>query len=455
MHPITKVCVWSLKATVVVGGRKMGEWTEDARAASQALENDPDSPMAWHRLGCALAVSGQAGELLALADRAASRFGDSLIFFHNVVKDLATREYWDAVRSLTEAVPSARREHAIALYYSGCAQVVAGRHVEALKWFDRFKQSVLPRHRDFPLVDNLDFNLIFRQGMLIDSPEIVRQVRLQPPAVRPEIHFVGEPPSVSSPFVVAHVLDHYYFRRFAEELCAGHQAAGLAAPLHFHEVASQDPPLARLESLRRKFPALMIGFSHEAPGPWNHPVYYTCARFMVADKVMDYYGRPVMTVDADILPECPLDAIFAAAAGADFACFETGRNEPASVYQASIMWFGDTPRGRAFLSDLTSFCVAKLNLPPALSWMLDQAGLYSVLTQRGVDEPHFRFCALDKAMGLSLGQATRQLSSEGEKRAIMNAGLGPRGRQTSKESAKPRAAENNCPPARIIVPDTF
>lgn len=399
-------------------------------AARAALDLSPDDPLAWHALGLALAWAGEYAEFLALCDRAAPRFGDAVIFAHNVVKDLAEQAAWDRVRDLAAALPPERREHAPALYYAGCAEVALGRHPAALELFERFKHAVLPRYAAFPLTDP-GFNLIFRQGVLVERPEMVRQLAQQPVPAGPAIRFLGQPGGAGA-YVVAHVLDARYFRRFAAQLCRGHRQAGLSEALHFHVLAADDAVGGEMQALARSFPDLTLGFSLEPPGPWDHPVYYTCARFLVMNRLLDHYGRTVMTLDADILPTLQTARIFAAADGADFACFQTGRDEPASVYQASIMVFDTGTRARAFVDDLVRFCVAKLALPPALAWMLDQAALYSVLTQRGVDDPGFRFASLDAILGVPLVAALRQLSDEAEKRAIMTRAVSPRAEWTDR-----------------------
>lgn len=390
-------------------------------AARREWEARPDNPVSWHNLGLSLALSGDTQGMLSLADRAARPFGDAVVFAHNILKDLALRGQWTPVRRLAVSIPPQRREHALALYYSGCAEVTAGRHAAALEHFHRFQKSVLSRAAQFPL-GNPEFNLIFRQGVLVEPPPLVRGLPAMPLPTPPALTFIGDHRDAEAPFVLAHVLDARYFHRFAAELCAGHAAAGLPVPLHFHVAAADESMPAAMDALRRSHPGLNLGFSVEPRGQWDGPVYYTCARFMVATHLQDRYGCPVVTCDADILPVLPVDRMFAAAmeAGADFACFETGRNEPASVYQASIMVFGTAPRGRALTADLARFCALKLAMPQALSWMLDQAAIYSLLTQRQAEDPAFRFCALDRALGMGLPEAVRQLSTDAEKLAIMS-----------------------------------
>ena len=72
---------------------------------------------------------------------------------------------------------------------------------------------------------------------------------------------------------------------------------------------------------------------------------------------------------------------------------------------------------------LHRFVVSKLDRPLFLTWMLDQAAMYSVLTLLAKTRPSFRFTDLGKATGHAYVDVTRQLSTEAEKNAIMNGRL--------------------------------
>lgn len=394
----------------------------DRASAAQALTENQENPQNWHDFGLALAAQGDGPALLSLAEVAAARFGDAVIFFHNVVKDLALRQHWDLIDALMATVGPDRREAAVLFYYRGCADVAAGRESASLDWFARFRQAVLPRHKQFPLTSDDAFNLIFRQGALVDPVELTRQALAQPLPPVPGPTFHGRAAGGQGDFVLAHVLDRRYFLRFAESLCAAHVQAGMTRTVHFHVVSADDTTLAEIARLRAAHDGLVLGFSTEPVGSWDHPVYYTCARFFVVPALLDHYGRDVMCVDADIVLNLDPARIHAAARDAGFACFRTGRQEPASAYQASVMIFCRDHGGALFAGDLARFCAAKLGWPPILGWMLDQAALYSVLAQRRQDAPDFRFIALDQALGLGLEECTVQLSSQAEKHSLMTGG---------------------------------
>ena len=60
---------------------------------------------------------------------------------------------------------------------------------------------------------------------------------------------------------------------------------------------------------------------------------------------MDWYRKPVLIVDADSIILGDLREIADAALRFDFPRFETGRTEPASVFQATITHFANNENG--------------------------------------------------------------------------------------------------------------
>jgi hypothetical protein len=381
----------------------------------------PDDAITFHRLGLDHVRALRVGALLDLADQVGPKFGSSLVFFHNVAKDLVLGKEWDSIARLAADVPEQRLEQAIALYYAGCARIALGDHKGSLDYFQRFKSVVLRRHKDYPLATDANFNLIFRQGSLVETPQFTRLLVQKPIAkVPPSPVFMETPAAHGASFVLAICLDARYFARFASDLCRGYEALGLREPLHFHVIQADDASFALFADLKARHPALTLGLSREPAGPWSHPVYYSCVRFLVMEELIVRYDRPVLAMDADIVPKLKPDVFVGQAKGADFACFATGRIEPASAYQASVMYFSTSARTREFVSLLRNFVLAKMDLPPVLSWMLDQAALYSVMAMLAEDRPDFTFRNLGEALGQSIFDIQQELSTAEEKSRIMN-----------------------------------
>ncbi len=388
---------------------------------AQILRGAPDVPMNWHRYGIALAQADNVQELLTLADQAAPKFGSGVRFFQNIALHFVALGCWEAIRKLAMKVPQQRLESAVAVYYQGCEKVDAGDHEAALEIFKVFKQSVVPNHKSYPITTDKNFNVIFRQGTLVENIENTERIIAHPAAKAPPASTVAEQATTTaSAFVIAISVDARYFGRFAPVLCQGYADMGVKEPVHFHVVAPTPQSFDLFDRLKSEHAGLNLGLSFEQPGPWQHPVYYTCARFFAIERLLATYGLPVLAVDADILPTVSPSVFVESAGDADFACFNTGRNEPASVYQASVMLFPNRATTVDFISMLQRFVSSKLDKPPFLSWMLDQAAMYSVLTLVAKTQPSFQFADLNKAMGKGLGDLTRQLSTEAEKNAIRN-----------------------------------
>jgi hypothetical protein len=389
---------------------------------AKILEREPNVAMNWHHLGMALAREGKTQDLLALCDRAAPLFGNPIRFFHNLAIDLCKQKAWRVFSNLAQNIPTRRLEQPIAVYYLGCEQIEAGRYVRALEYFHEFKQAVQPRHASYPLTNDANFNTIYRQGTLPEGPENTARILAGVPTAASAKATLHTPAKVSNgDYVLAVSMDKGYFLRFAEELFEGYEKLGLSEPLHFHVVAPDASCIALFERLQKEHQGLNVALSTEPEGPWNNPVYYTCARFFVLNRIFDWYDKTVLFMDGDSLPTCHPSKFLAGLEGAHFACIKTERNEPASVYQAGIMVFANTPKTRDFADNVARFAMAKLDTPQVLAWMLDQAALISVLVLLSEADPEFRFANLRETAGTMTEGFLRNLSNDAEKNALMNA----------------------------------
>lgn len=397
--------------------------SSDALAAQ--LQADPATAMNWHRLGVAYAREGKISELLNLCDLAAPHFGDGALFFHNITIDLSQSGEWQVIVNLAAGIPRDRLEYPIALYYRGCADVAAGNHIAALDVFQMFKDAILPRHKAYPIAENANLNTIFRQGTLVENrPETEKLLAKVPTRMPPPLewrHAVDKARVFDVGYLVSVCMDARYFHRFAEDLLSGYADLNLTAPVHLHVIAPDADTCSRMDALAANPAGLSLAFSTEAEGPWKTPVYYTCARFFVAEQLLRDTGRPVVCMDGDSVPTVRPDRIVSALGEQDFAIFKTDRTEPASVYQAGVMAFAPSETALSFLSNVQRFILGKLDTPPILAWMLDQAALYSVLTLSSQSEPDFGLVNLTEALSTDLGSSLRHLSDEGEKQALMNA----------------------------------
>lgn len=387
-------------------------------AALAAGATDPDLA---HYLGLSLCLSGDDSGFLRVVAACQGSPDDQLDFYHTILLDLMKRGAWDALSRHAANMPTGTRLHAVATYYAGCAELARGRHDRAFQRFTAFRQIVLAQPKSFPLLTKANFNLIFRQACLLEAPEIVAEIARLPATDfargRPRIERYGQWTPASGQVVLC-CCDVAYFKRFAGELCRSMERWRPDILLHFH-VANLDSASFAFANELAASHALAVNVSFEPAPAWSHNVYYACNRFLVAPAVMDWYQRSLLIIDADSTLLGDLHEITDAAPRFDFACFETGRTEPASVFQATITHFANNDRGRHLLEMLARLIMQKLDMPPSLSWMLDQAALYSVVRYAERFVPDIAIGDFAAITGRGLRSFVGGLGSEDEKWQMM------------------------------------
>ncbi len=149
--------------------------------------------------------------------------------------------------------------------------------------------------------------------------------------------------------------------------------------LHFHIINFDRKCASVIYNIRSTYVELKVNISSELHETWHNPVYYACNRFLIVSKLLNFYSiNHIYTIDADSRLLHDLSNSIPTSENYDFCCFTTGRCEPASVFQATLMMFSKTTLTERFLNILRIFLFAKLNRPKVFTWMLDQAALYSV-----------------------------------------------------------------------------
>ncbi|HTZ77691.1 MAG TPA: hypothetical protein VMC10_07280 [Stellaceae bacterium] len=389
----------------------------------QALLQGHETVSAGLGLALCLALCGHDDELRALIAAGGSAPEARLAFLQAVLLELVGRKAWDCLCRLPAVFAGDPHLRAVSVYYAGCAEIARRRHDAAWPHFEEFKGIVLPRHREFPLTSSKEFNLVFRQACLIEPPARVREIAASrvmsglPPGA---VTWVGDGhPGATGPVFLC-CCDSRYFRRFAAELCRSLAAFRPGATVHFHIAAPEQGDLDFAQWLAARHGELALNLTLETAPLFRHPVYYTCNRFLVAPQLLQRYGRPLAILDADSVLLDDLGPILAASKDLDFACFDTGRIEPASVFQATILCFATSAGARRLLEILGRLVLEKLAMPPVLSWMLDQAALYSALRYAEIYEPEIAIGDLTRATGREMRSFIGAVGTMAEKGELMN-----------------------------------
>lgn len=381
----------------------------------------------WYELAMGLAQAGRWGEFLRVVETR----DPQVIFFKDVCLRLRVKGEYRVLGQMNRALPENHIVAPLADYYAGVALIAEKRYVESLEYFRRFKLLILHNLEIYrPLLGNYGFRLLFRQGTLVEPLAFVAALddgsyeveERDPQVLVPQRAAVGR-----SPVLFACCLNDLYFLRFADSLVSSLAESCGEVDLHFHVAGKQKDCRPHFETLEQRYPKVAFGLSLEPEPLACHAPYYAVDRFMVMPQLAELYDRDIMMLDADSLVLRDLTALHRRLTSEtprpDFACFDTGRTEPASVYQATLMYFANSPGCRSFVRLLRRFYFSKLHQPPEVSWLLDQAGLFSValyLEQTGGKD--FVFRRLDELTGEGLDGYVDSAGTEEEKEVLYKAG---------------------------------
>ncbi|MBF0325555.1 MAG: hypothetical protein HQL42_10830 [Alphaproteobacteria bacterium] len=355
------------------------DWNAALTGANRAVAIAPDDQQALFVLGYCLLRAGRISAVEEIFNHAAAVGSPTMAasVLSQILWYVLESECHGPLLAAAEIVPPDHPAAILVSYYAGCADMMTGAVDRALARFDWFADHVhlFAAHIDFFTDPRL--NLVFRQARLVRGPaEVERRARI---AVGPlqfrwhrEIQPVGTAPILLS------CMDTVYFLAFAETFAELNLAANPTSSVVFHLIGPTPEALSLLEHLATRWPGRVGGTVEDAP-VIPKVTYYACARFYVVPHLLRRYHRPVVSLDAEVCAELHANRLATLCAATDFACFGTGRKEPASVWQATVMWWDDTPACHRFLDLLQHYCWPELSLPAHTNWMLDQAALLSCL----------------------------------------------------------------------------
>lgn len=346
--------------------------------------------------------------------------------FFRILHDCLGDGLYEPLVDLAGVIPDSGILHPIALYHASCAWMMLGDDATASDGFDRFRLA-MPRFLGvLPVGTDDDFNVMFRQGTLV-LPLVKTAERIADgahlPSAQGEIEIVRPQDEGPTGPIVLCCADALYVEHFLPRWVA--PLVGLGHSLHVHLIDPGRESLALIDQVIAEHDLggrLSVSVSSDRH---HTATSYACARFETVPALLEAFHRPLVALDIDVAA-MPALATLAALPFADFGCFETGRCEPASVHQASIMTFANSAESVAFVRDLSRYCRPKLHQPVRVNWMLDQAALFSVLRLYRATKPGFRYWPLDRLTGRPMSDFVVGLASDAEKHAlkVRSAGLG-------------------------------
>jgi len=371
----------------------------------QRLNSGDEPKIAWCLAIAILAELNEIEMSFQLLSAAAGKFEHPAILCCQICDWLLRDRKYQAIANIHGGASADSIPRFISSYYMACVSFAKDNPKEAFTYLETFRQTPAAL-RDLLLVHH-DLNIMFRQGCLVRPPDHIDALLAAPPAVpfsRMDFVRTAIPPGGGERPIFMCSADKKYLnallRRFLDELPNGPADIILVAV----NIDADDMTL--IDELRSAHPQYRIDVV-AIDSEHRNATFYACARFYALQAILPRYRRPVVSLDIDCvltiegrhLLEQPFPDV-------DFACYRSTRDEPASYFQAGIMYWAATPQAREFLDLVCLFCAERAAENSRVTWMLDQAALFSVLYYAHRRKRGLRFVPLNQLTGKTLPEMT-------------------------------------------------
>ena len=400
-----------------IGHFRAGATGETGRAAEAFVSQAPGLEAGWFLKALAAAQAAGPDGTWAALEGWRGRGGNVPLLAAKLGRFLLDEGRYEILRALFEGAGADADHRFVWLYFAGCSRMMEGDMDGALAHFDAFRETIGGFVKGIGVGDFIEhhsLNLVLRQGRLTAGPdEVGRRIeayRDAPPA-GPDIEIESCVTDAEAPLFLT-CCNGVYFSAIGRDFVDRLLGARPDAAVHVHVAAPGTDTEGIVADLGRRHPD-RVGLSVTGRPPFPTATYFTCERFFVAERLLQTYGRAIVSLDLDVTPRPAAPDFHALAEACDFCCFDTGRTEPASVCQASALVWGTG--AVEFLRALQAYCWPQLTNPSSVTWMLDQAALFSVRHYFRRERPAFRFGEIGELGGRGLEESLETFVSEDEK----------------------------------------
>jgi hypothetical protein len=189
-------------------------------------------------------------------------------------------------------------------------------------------------------------------------------------------NLVEEIPALPRPLTVLVSGNQSYIDQYLTGFLESLSAVSPGLHVHIHYSDPKYPPDQQLETARSGHPRLEISGSWSDGRAMKRPVYYACARFLVAPHLMRQTMAPILIVDLDATfkrdPMAHLPILNKVDMG--FLISEGGYHW--NTVKAGLVWITPTDNGFGFAHGLASYTAATLESGECC-WTLDQTALWA------------------------------------------------------------------------------
>ncbi len=393
----------------------------------------PAASSAWLCLALGLLLSQRAAQLYSwlLPQRRRHCSDHELVFLKDAFLVLAQRKAHDAILAAAAAAPPGTITALIPTYFAACVLLARRRFDEGFALLSGFRNGCLANLAALPVEDSDGFMVLFRHALLVTGPDYpasdyfrdqlaANRVRLD------DLKWQTPPPAEAEgdearPPVLMVSCDQVYADRFLARFLDSVDRCCQDRLVHLHLIdPASEPPLPVAEPARNR-----LAVTWERSGSLRCSAWYASARFVRMAELLDHYRRPILCFDVDVALNHPPEPVEQALGEADFGCFRMDRHDPGSVYQASVTAFRPSPAGIELAVLLRDLILSKMSIQRPLLWLIDQACLYSAITQLGDLDGRLRVADFTAALGMTVHDYVTFGGSAEEKLGMMIAASSP------------------------------
>jgi hypothetical protein len=374
-----------------------GRFEDSAGQFFQLVRLQPEKDESWLSLILALGRAWKIEELRALTDGWANVRGSRFACLYDVFTLLMSYSLHEQVFALIDLSPSEGIEALPGLYYEGCIHLLNEDEDEAFDCFSRFKAMAEALRHSLPIGPEDAFNVAYRQASLIEDRPYVDELMAQPKPARPPLTLLGRARMPQTPQVIVAACNGAYFDVFAARYARSVDEQMDGALLHLH-VVDPGPHLgAAVDSITASLKRTTLNVSVEPLPAHPSAAYFASARFLVAERLMEFYERDLFVTDIDIEFITDPRPLLPSLSKAGFSCYTYPRFGPSSRYIAYLTHFSHASGGRDMADVVSRFVESKLAVPWPFNWMLDQAAVISALRWLRLNRQDITFIRMEEA----------------------------------------------------------
>lgn len=345
----------------------------DAAALLLPLVGAGDAPdEAWRRLLSCLLHLGRAERTFSLLGQRHRSHKDAAGMLFLVVNQILEKKQYDVIESFYRSTAEDSAFRGIAEYAEGCRSA-SGFDLEGASFHLRRGLKFAMQTQDL-FADDVVFRTNYlaymaNQAWLVEPPEFLA---FEPPPPPTPILNDGGKETRPAPLVILAACNGIYFEKYFPSFAEAVQNIKIAPTAHIHVINAG----GESRSLMTAFGGGdSFRFSEEERKDDCNATYFACSRFLISERIMEFYGKDLLVMDIDTRPAADLSPVCDAVADADVGYFRMPGPAPSLLFHAALLYFKNNERTRRFLALSRDYIVRKFKEHD--SWMLDQAALFA------------------------------------------------------------------------------